>query len=171
MNRQDRLLLLSTFLVGFIIGVYAYFAGFSGVDRQVTQAIQEGASSLVIVGEAYGGCARGDACPSFQVAADGSYRYFYRPGGAEAQVLREGMVPADFYRQLRDIVTVPELQASSRSIEPAFCESYVDGIDVVYRITIGDTEFVIDSCGTDVDADGRLWQTLSQFWLYFETVG
>jgi len=170
MNRQDRLLILSTFLVGFTIGVYAYFAGFSGVDRQVTQAIENSTDTLVIVGEAYGGCDRADACPSFQVTDDGEYRYFYQARGADEQVLREGTIPADLQDQLREVLVTTELQVASRPVEPAFCESYVDGIDVGYRITLNETDFVLDSCGTDVDGEGRLWVTLSQIWTYFETV-
>lgn len=170
MNRQDKLLLLSTFLVGFTIGVYAYFAGFSAVDRGITDAIDRSTDSLEIVGEAYGGCSRGDFCPSFRIADDGSYRYFYRPSGADEQVLREGTIPVDLMQQLQQSVVITELQVASRPIEPAFCESYVDGIDVAYRITLNETQFTLDSCGTDVDGEGQLWVILSQIWSYFESV-
>ena len=56
----------------------------------------------------------------------------------------------------------------STTIEPAFCESFVDGIDVVYKITLDGVLYELDSCGTDVVADSVLWQTVGEIWTYFE---
>lgn len=162
--------MIGTFTMGVIIGFYAYFAGFSSTERAVTETVEGWTDTLVIVGEAYGGCRMAEFCPSFQVADDGSYRYFYRPAGASEQVLREGIIPSDLHERLRQVATAGELQVASRPIEPAFCESYVDGIDVTYRVTLNDTDYELDSCGTDVDGEGILWQSLSLIWEYFESI-
>ena len=53
-------------------------------------------------------------------------------------------------------------------IEPAICNSYTDGIDVVYEITLDGKEYTLDSCGTAVEASSRLWEVLSSIWTYFE---
>lgn len=157
--------------MGVTIGVYAYFAGFSSMDREISESIKEYDGTLVIIGEAYGGCEQSVSCPSFQVANDGRYRYFYVPRGADAQVLREGNIPKDLHEQLKAVLRAGELQVASRPIEPAYCNSFDDGIDVAYRVTVDDVDFNLDSCGTDVDGDGQLWQTLGKIWNYFESIG
>jgi len=171
MEKQVTLTFLFTFLVGLACGVYVYFAGYSPVATTVVEKVETLSDSLVIVGEAYGGCAMvQNSCPSFQVSDDGEYRYFYKPRQATEQVLREGSIPRALMADLRQVATMNELQVASLPIEPAFCDSYRDGIDVKYRVTVNDTTYELDSCGTDVDGNGVLWQTLSQLWQYFETV-
>lgn len=156
--------------MGMGIGVYVYFSGYAPATATISEKVDNLSDTLVVVGEAYGGCQLGGFCPSFQVADDGSYRYFYMPTGASEQVLREGEIPNDLHAQLRRVLTATELQVSSRRIEPAMCESYVDGIDVTYRVTLNETDYELDSCGTDVNGEGAMWQTLGQVWNYFETV-
>ncbi len=150
--------------------MYVYFAGYAPAMTTISEKAADRSNSLVIVGEAYGGCSMTNFCPSFQVAADGTYRYFYLPQGADEQVLREGELPSVLQKELRRVVTAAELQVASLPIEPALCESYRDGIDVKYRVTLGGSEYTIDSCGTDVNGEGAMWVTLSQIWRYFETI-
>ena len=171
MGRQDILTILITFSVGMAIGFYAYFAGYSPVASTVEEQIDTFTVDIVIVGEAYGGCERSGACPSFRIAEDGSYRYFYLPRGASQQVLRTGTIPADRLRALHAQLTVEAVESASRPIEPALCDSYTDGIDVRYEVMLDRESYVIDSCGSAVDGDGSLWQSLSSVWDFFEEAG
>lgn len=170
MRREDKLLILSTFIVGMAIGMYAYFAGFAPVTKSVTETVSEWSDTLTIIGEAYGGCDMANMCPSFYIDTDGGYRYFYHPNGVAEAVLREGTVSRSLLRELQQNATQAELQVSSRPTDPAYCDSYVDGIDVRYTVTLNDQEYVLDSCGTDVNSDGPLWKSLSNIWDFFETV-
>lgn len=169
MKRQEILLLLMTFVTGVFVGVYAYFAGYSPAAQSVSESMEGLVDEITIVGQAYGGCDRSSACPSFQVAPDGSYRYFYQPGGATTQALREGVLPVAMRRDLLSVLDEPSLAVASQETAPALCESFVDGIDVRYTVSINETEYVLDSCGTAVDGEGELWQTLSGLWTYLET--
>jgi hypothetical protein len=168
MKRQDLLSILITFSMGAILGFYVYLAGFAPTTERVSTAIEEASDSLVITGEAYGGCQRVDNCPTFNIADDGSYRYFYTPLGTDEPVMREGVLPLALQQQLDRHVVQPPLEDQSRSIEPVFCESFVDGIDVQYDVSLNDVDFTLDSCGTDVVAESPLWQALSNIWTYFE---
>ena len=126
-------------------------------------------SELTITGEVYGGCR--NACPSFQVQADGSYRYLYTPEAGAAQVIRQGDLPVRLRNNLKDVLTPTALEKQSTVIEPLVCNSYSDGIDVQYDITLNGRDYFIDSCGTNVDGAGVLWKTLGSIWTYFELTG
>lgn len=169
MKQSEKLSILSTFIFGFLAGMYFYVTGFVFITDPTPVPTQEQAESLVIVGEAYGGCALGGNCPSFRVASDGAYRYLYTPTAGEEQIVRDGRLPAALRRELSAVVVERSLEAQSRPIEPAICNSFTDGIDVRYEITLEGEDYELDSCGTNIDGEGELWTTLSKIWNYFET--
>ena len=121
MKRQDVLTILITFVMGVVFGFYVYLVGFAPTSDRVSTVIQDDAGSLVITGEAYGGCLRSGNCPTFNIAADGSYRYFYTPLGTDEQVLREGVLPLTLQQQLDRNVVQSALNTQSRMIQPVFC--------------------------------------------------
>lgn len=172
MSRQDKLSILITFLVGFFVGGYFYLSNFAFLLSKVTvpeiDSVAEPAS-FIIVSDVYGGCR--SACPSFRLLSDGTFRYIFTPEAGADQVIRQGVVPTAFVEELRAILTPAALTRESRLIEPAFCNSYVDGIDVSYDITLNGELYTLDSCGTAVDGEGLVWVTLGGVWTYFETSG
>jgi hypothetical protein len=169
MKRQEVFSVFITFLVGFFVGGYFYLTNAAGFIAKLTTPSVEQVSEFIVIGEVYGGCR--SACPSFRVADDGSYRYLYTPSAGADQVVRQGALPRSLVRELRTVLTDRGLKRESRIIEPAFCNSYTDGIDVFYRITLDSATYTLDSCGTAVTADGQLWTTLGKVWTYFETGG
>lgn len=168
MVKQDILSILITLAVGLFAGAYFYLTGFAGVVADMSVPERIAISEFTIVGDVYGGCM--DACPSFQVVNNGSYRYFYTPEAGAEQILRQGTLPLDLQRQLKLILTKGTLAVEARQIEPSFCNSYVDGIDILYEVTLNSEKFILDSCGTSVIPEGSLWNTLSSIWSYFETL-
>lgn len=168
MKRQDILSIFITFAVGFFVGVYLYVSGFAGLLSEFSVDDQASVNEFVITADAYGGC-RSD-CPSFQVQSDGSYRYLFNPQrGAEA-VLRQGTLPFDVRREVRTAITQRALAQQSREIEPVQCASFTDGTDVVYEITVDGVSYTLDSCGTEIDAESKLWQALNELWMYFGSI-
>lgn len=165
MKRQDILSIAITFAMGFVAGIYLYISGFAGLMTQLTVDDIASIDEFIIVADAYGGC-RAD-CPSFQVQSDGDYRYLYSPERGAEQVLREGTLPLDLRRELRSSVTLRALALQSKTVDPVTCESYRDGTDVVYSITVEGVEYVIDSCGTNVDPSSELWLALNSIWEYY----
>ncbi|MCA9354255.1 MAG: hypothetical protein KC877_01915 [Candidatus Kaiserbacteria bacterium] len=166
MKKQDALSIIITFVMGFAAGVYLFLSQAAPVVHKYDVPTEEKVSQFMIVGDVYGVCR--NTCPSFQVQADGTYRYLYTPRAGAEQILREGELPAELKRKLRSALTVSALNMQSREIEPAICNSYTDGIDILYDITLDGTQYYLDSCGTDVDPDGAVWSTLSDVWDYFE---
>ncbi len=167
MSGQEIISIVVTLIVGFIFGIYIYLSGFLPALGAPDVQTQEVVNSFSIVSEVYGGC-RSD-CPSFQISADGSYRYLFTPGFGQEQVIRDGTIPRSLRRDLEKAVTEDTLQAQSFEIEPSICNSYTDGIDVLYRVTYNGEEYEIDTCGTDIDTSSRLWDALVKTWNYFET--
>lgn len=168
-KRQDLISILITFLVGVAAGMYLYLTGFAGLVSKLSIPDIEKATEFVIVGDVYGGCR--EACPSFQVVHDGSYRYLYTPAAGAEQVLRQGVLPISLRRQLEAVITPIELAKQSKEIQPLLCNSYSDGIDVKYEITLDGQLYVLDSCGTAVEAESELWITLGSIWTYYENLG
>ncbi len=138
------------------------------VDTSDVPTVEE-LPTFTLEGEAYGGCARGDMCPSFIIMNDGTFRFLYTPSAGEKQIVREGDLPKELRTGINQTFTDDALIAQSRKIEPAMCNSYIDAIDVRYEVTIGDKIYKLDSCRTDVEVDSALWQTLVKIWNYFET--
>lgn len=168
LSKQDMISILLTFGMGFVAGVYLYIVGFGAFMAQIAVPDQERASEFVIIADMYGGC-RSD-CPSFQVQSDGEYRYLYVPQVGQETVLRQGTLPLTLQRELRSVVTGRALRQQSVVVEPEACNSFVDGVDVAYDITLGGEEYVIDSCGTAVVGDSELWLALNRIWEYFDSL-
>jgi len=175
MKRQNVLKILLILVVVFV-GGYVYFAGSTPTPtpasapmaEEVFTTVADQGQTLVVSGEAYGGCDRAGRCPSFTIADNGEYRYMHTPRDASAEALRTGSLPPDIERQLRQAVTADALEQMSRPIDPDMCDSYVDGIDARYRIELNGVTYELDSCSTTVEADSAAWEVLGGLWYYFE---
>jgi hypothetical protein len=167
MLKQDWISILMTFVFGLFAGGYLYVTEFATYvnNSAVPDAVE--ASKLSIVSDIYGGC--GNQCSSFQVLGDGSYRYFYTPNEGGEQVLVEGKLPNDIQKSLKNAFASGQLETQSKPYEPTVCNSYSDGLDVVYEITKNGTEYNLDSCGTAIDGNSELWTALNSIWSYLYT--
>jgi hypothetical protein len=166
-KKQDLLSILITFATGFLIGGYLYLTNVAEFVSKISTPDKEAVSEFSIVGDVYGSCRH--TCPSFQVLSDGSFYYLYTPSAGAEKVTRKGKIPFALQQQLKAAVTKEELWRQSVDIEPAVCNSYTDGIDVKYEITLNGTSYVLDSCGTSVDTGSLLWTGLRGVWSFFET--
>ena len=169
MKNQEVLSILITLVMGIFAGFYLYIVGFSPLFYFDTTPDQEEIAALTIVGEAYGGCQMSGTCPTFRVANDGSYRYLYTPGVGESQIVREGRLPFALQRELRQAVVPARLASQALPVVPATCNSYVDGIDVRYTVTLAGDTYELDSCGTAVVVSEYPWAALAKIWNHFET--
>jgi hypothetical protein len=168
-RRQDMLSVLITFTVGFIGGGFLYVTHFAKLIQPLDSIpTANQAEAFTIIGEAYGSCE--SVCPSFRVTNDGSYRYqFYTSADGEKQ-FRDGTLPAEITRDLKQDLKASVLEKQSVAVEPEDCNSYNDGIDISYSITLDGDEFTLDSCGTAVDGNGDAWSSLAKIWSYFQTL-
>jgi hypothetical protein len=167
MKSQDLLSVLITFVVGVFAGGYLYLNEAAPVLSKLSVPTVEKVSQFTVVGDVYGGCR--DTCPSFQLVEDGTYRYLYTPAAGAEQVVRAGKLPRELHDRLRSTLITSALETQSSVIQPAICNSYTDGIDILYDITVDGKQYQLNSCGTAVKAEGGLWSALSSVWDYFET--
>ena len=166
MKKNDLLSMLVTFVVGLFAGSYLYTTGFADTVAKYTTPDVESVSEFSVASYVYGGCR--NACPSFRVENDGSYRLFYTPVAGAEQVLRQGTLPFTLQRQLNNTLIVSDLVVQSQPREPALCNSFADGIDIRYEITVEDTQYELNSCGTTVDGEGKIWKVLDDVWNHLE---
>ena len=166
MKKQDILSIMITFVVGFLAGGYLYVTGFAGMVAQLSVPSEEQVSGFVVVGDMYGGCR--DNCPSFQLLGNGSYRYSFVSKVGEPRQTLEGTIPLKLRRGLTSSLVTKDLVQQSQSVSPTECNSYTDGMDVRYEITIEGAEYSLDSCGTDYVGTSDLWQALNSVWSHLE---
>jgi len=155
-----------TFFVGVVAGSYLYLVGYAPTVATLEVPSREKIETMVIESDVYGGCR--DACPSFQVLGDGSYRYLYSVALDEPQVIKSGDIPYAMRRDLQRKLTPQALVTQSLPTTPAQCNSFSDGIDVRYTITRDGEKYVLDTCGTQVDTDSPLWLSIKKIWDYLE---
>lgn len=166
MNKNNLLSMLITFVVGFFAGSYLFTTGFADTVARFTTPDSESVTTFSVESYVYGSC--GDACPSFQVVDDGAYRLFFTPVAGAEQVLRQGTLPFSELRQLKNALVVADLSRQSQVRQPTLCNSFAEGIDIRYEVTISDAKYTLDSCGTAVDATGDVWRALDGVWNYLE---
>lgn len=164
MRRSDIINILVTFVVGMFVGSYLYLFGFS---QQFTffGELTKDTGGLMIFGEAYGGCERGGICASFRLNSDGTYASFPAAADREARIKEEGEISGELRRTLRETFLPDYLFALSKEITPEMCESFYDGVEYRYRISVGDEQYLLDTCDTalanDTDAQVLLQTLLS----------
>ena len=155
MTGQDKISILITFIIGGFVGAYVYVAGFAPTYRLPEAVTQDRYTDLVIVADSYGACAETQNCLSFQLLQDGSYRALY---GTPA-ISYEGTIPRSQRRQLGEVVATTTLAAvMSDGLEECYFGD--DDANLRFIITVAGENYLIDSCTSDLDYEGVLWQSL-----------
>ena len=164
MTRNDRNILFSTFCVGFVVGVYVYFAGFS-FEFSDDLPEEDFYTDFSIEGEAYGDCVD-NRCFAFQLLADGSYRLVDDVSGQS--VIKEGLVTNTLRDKLLKDLETESLRTQSISTIGTHCSSNDDKINYKFVITKDKKEYKLDTCTTNVNFESKAWLALSDLWDYFE---
>ncbi len=162
MHRSDIISIVVTFLVGMVVGVYLYLFGFAQQFDVLEEISDSGGEELVINGEAYGGCARGGGCGTFQVAGDGAFTSFPPVAVGDERLRRTGRVDEVLWDELSLILTPLRLRELATEAPSGDCASFYDGIDYRFYIDRGDERFLIDTCTTLLRTDERVLDLLQQ---------
>lgn len=169
MDTQTWLTLGFTFIVGCFSGAYLYVTVFTpqyiGDDFEDPSEI-----TLRVQGQAYGGCDRAGACPSFQLENNRKYTY-KKPSSyysdEDDTVVVKGKMNRDSFKDLTELLVDTNFailqQQSDRN-----CDSYVDGIDYHYEIILQGEQYGLDTCGTAFDGSA-LERSLRPLWKEFAT--
>jgi len=167
MQRKDEMTIVVTFLMGLVAGFYFYLTGFAPQVEKVRQEVftsdETEARSLLIEARQYGGCERRQGCASFLVRGDGSYSYL--AGSALAGVTPEsGTLSRSLRQQISQHITPQKIALAEVARESDTCDSYVDGIDLAYSITIDNVLYYIDTCTTELVNNPAVETTLLNIW-------
>lgn len=148
MPKHLYLLILFTFFVGAVSGMYVYF-----ISRDTTET--GGGSELLdtegyeIVAAMYGGCER-IGCTSLRIIDDGSYVYLVSREGGTRYDQYEDRLSARDRAELNDLMAeapFDELEVS-RTGEP--CPIIYDGVAYRFMLNIGGAEYEFDSCTHEI---------------------
>lgn len=169
MKKADYISVLVTLIVGLFSGFYLYTTVFAPAAMQVIEPDQDRILQFSVTGEFYGGC--DDACPSFHLLGDASFRYFYTPEGGGKQEVFEGKISKTLQRKIDNVFTIPELERQSQFKKGDDCASYSGESDISYDIFFEDNEYIVDSCSTAADGDSKLWSALNEIWSDITTGG
>ena len=169
MQLQEKILLVTTFLIGLVAGWYLYITAFAPHFNEYvgqTEAVYE---DLVVVGDQYGGRRSGMA-PSFQVLKDGSFNYVTAGENGTGENHREGTVPRAIWGEVMAALTRAKVTALAQPVNDPMCVSQTDGTDYTYHITLKGTEFMLDTCTTSLGQDAATKASLDKLWKYFATL-
>ncbi len=169
LKKQDKLTVLSAFLIGIIGGSYLYLVGYAP-EFQSGQGVEteEEATEFVVIGEMYGGMRAGTP-PSFQIETDGSYRYLPFSDNSEVpSPAVEGAIPRTLLRDLKDMLTDDVLIEGAKPETKEMCAQMVDGIDYRYIVVKDGVEYELDTCTTNLEAESEVGQKLGALWEYFD---
>lgn len=169
MELKDWILLIGTFVIGVITGVYLHFTIFIPeyvANEDLRELQEENAVTFVVTGEAYGGCQMLGSCPSFQITADRSYKYTPASAQGEVAEIVSGTLPRGLFGELSAAWEAGGPDVVARSIDPEMCTHFVDGIDYEYTIRDETGLHELDTCYTRLNDDSALAAALESVFGY-----
>ncbi len=161
MTHQDKLSIMITFVVGFVIGGYVYLAGFLPTYHLPEAVTPDAYESFVIVGDSYGSCALDNKCLSFQLL-DRDYRAILGSGD-DAQVVN-GSISGALARKLLRTLTPDVLAAQTTPLSVPVCLYEETGTGFRMTITLEGKNYVLDTCVSAIDYEGAAWLALTEVW-------
>lgn len=177
MKKQDIITILSAFLVGIVAGSYLYVVGFLPQVAKIEEflpGMEDTAvatmEAVAVAGEIYGGRRVGTP-PSFVLMADGTYIYTAATDSADASgQVQSGQLPLLLQQEVATVLTARALAAAAVEVTPDTCAMFADGVEYRYRVTRDETEYLLDTCGTDFARESAVGMVLEKLWQYFEEV-
>ena len=169
---QDKVILISAFAIGLFAGAYLFLMGYAPKFGSSSVPAQSAMTKFTIESDSYGGSGDGIP-PSFQILADGTYRYIPQTDAMATSAiagLKQGTVPSALMKNLRKSLTTTDLTLAALPVTPSQCASMAGGLDYHYRISIGGADFTVDSCNTNLKPDSDAGEALTAVWDYFATI-
>ncbi len=162
MSKHHKLLILFTFLMGFLTGVFGYFwsqnAGDGVSTPNVEENIQSGYELLVTV---YGGCER-IGCPSFRLLDDGSYQYL-APTQVREYARYEDAISEKQRDSMTGLVESTDFETVGESVWEGACPIQYDGIAYRFDIRVEGDHYSFDSCVEDTENEPLFVELVKYF--------
>lgn len=165
MLKHIWLVLIATFVFGFLTGVIVYIQTNTGEEGD--GSIESIAKGIAITASLYGGCER-IGCPSYRIEDDGSYIYIIWTN--EGNEVRYEDTLSD--KQLAVLKTQMKETDFERLIDTEFtgtCPITFDGPAYEYTLEYRGERYELDSCIEVLEGE-PLFTTLSEYFTIFDTL-
>jgi len=167
MLKHIYLILIATFIFGFITGIILWLLNHTGQEKifNIENDIEEGMS---IIARSYGGCDWA-GCPSYRIDEDGDYAYILR-NRQEPEIRNDGSLEKTELRLLADLLDDTNLEIIEGSDFSGTCPIAYDGIGYKYVISYEGDSYSFDSCKEDIEGE-KLFDRLESYFKVFEPHG
>ncbi|MEX0909677.1 MAG: hypothetical protein WDZ75_00100 [Candidatus Paceibacterota bacterium] len=170
MTTNDWVLFVFTFVTGVVAGMYFYTMDFRpSYSLENLLERETDTSEFAVFGKAYGGMhVEGYVHPSFLIGAGGRYEYFAGGVNADQSEPQKEKLPRMLFKDLQAALERADLYGLSLQTQKEYCNTYIDGIDYVYRVTYKGTQYELDTCRSSMAYENELAVLLQDTWAYFE---
>lgn len=144
MSGTDKLLLVSTFVIGICTGAYLYLTGFAPVYSDIDLSFSTPFSITAHATDA----ASTDRLQSYQVRSDGTFRAFVRTSDGEVETVRGSLSDAQ-RRSLRRTLQAVNTVAGTEDAPQKLCDGDIGNPAYRYRIEFDDTVVDVTDCAND----------------------
>lgn len=162
--KRQRLIIISTFVMGLFTGVYLYLIGFAPTYSSVIDSLSSHSPTFVVEAEQYGGCERTGVCASFRLDDTRGYRYFPYTPYEVTSVVHEGTLSQPTYIDLLNTVEEADLATLAVPVSSVTCPSMADGIDYRYTVLYAGKTYHLDTCHTRLGQGSPLGHALELVW-------
>lgn len=157
-------ILLSTFVIGLLTGVYLYFE-----SRSTEPIFDFGGDELTVgfevIADEYGGCQLLGGCASYRITDDGTYIYLVSHRNVPDE-RHDGFVESDSFEALKYALEDAPLGRIADSEFEGTCPIASDGLAYRYEIRVGENSYNIDTCREDTEGE-QLFELLEDYFVYF----
>ncbi len=167
MTKHVYVILLSTFVFGFVTGAILFLFNNTGNGGDGEAVPLEEESAISVMAYRYGGCARGDGCASYRIADDGTYEYIVRSRADGETRFADTMNSAEktaLFKALKDT----NLEQLMESTFTGTCPAEYDGTGYRYNISYYDKHYSFDTCVQDLENE-PLFMTLADYFGMFSS--
>ncbi len=166
MTKHFHLIVLSTFVIGFMTGVFIFFQTRT-VNEPVNTPVFEKTEGFEVLGYKYGGCET-FGCTSYRILEDGSYTYIERNKDGGDERYEDSISPKQL-EELTALLTDVDLRQIMEHPYTGGCPTDYDGIAFRYEIQRNGERFSIDSCKEDLNGV-PLFKTLADYFEIFSVI-
>ena len=150
MTKHVYVILLSTFVFGFVTGAILFLFNNTGNGGDGEAVPLEEEAAISVMAYRYGGCARGDGCASYRISDDGTYEYIVRSRSDGETRLADTLSTGEKTALFKTLKST-NLEALLGTTFTGACPVEYDGTGYRYNITYYDKQYAFDTCVQDLE--------------------
>lgn len=162
MLKHLYILLISTFIAGFLTGVYVYMVNRIQTESTPTDNNPKG---FVIVADMYGGCEMFGQCPSYRLLQNGSYTYIIDSREGEGGIYEDN-ISRQRKAEILLLLKETDFEAIEDSEFTGTCPIAFDGPAYSFEIFFDGETYNIDTCIEAVEGEPLIDSLIDYFEIF-----